>query len=113
MKNLVLNLKKEYFLDIQSGSKKKEYRLLNEYWTKRIKEKSFDNLVIRMGYPKAGEKGKEIIFPYLGYRVEKIQHEHFGADAVWVYSFKLEEKKKEKKRTGFRGRQNRKGGVSL
>ena len=91
MKNLVLNLKKEYFQEINLGIKTEEYRLCTPYWKKRLENKKFENIIIRLGYPKKGDKEKELNFPYRGYEIKIITHPHFGNDPVKVYAIKLEE----------------------
>lgn len=89
MSNLVLNLKREYFDEIRDGVKAYEYRKVTAYWKKRIEGREYDCLVIRMGYPKAGDKEKELRFPYCGYEVQQIVHPHFGDTPVDVYAIKI------------------------
>lgn len=89
MKTLTLNLKKEYFDQIKSGSKKYEYRLKKDFWTKRLINKNYDRIVIKMGYPKNSELEKIIEFPYKGYKEEIIKHKEFGDIPVNVYSIIL------------------------
>jgi hypothetical protein len=66
--DLTLAVKREYFEQIQSGEKTEEYRLLNEYWQKKLRQKywtngypelkeeffdkKFDRAIITLGYPK-------------------------------------------------------------
>jgi len=89
MANLVLNLKKEYFNAIRDGSKQHEYRLTTPYWTSRIEGKEYDLLVIRLGYPRAGDSERELCFPYCGYEVQQIVHPHFGDKPVDVYAIRI------------------------
>lgn len=91
MKILTLNLKREYFEQIKSGIKTEEYRLCTPYWKKRLENKKFENIIIRLGYPKKEDKEKELNFPYRGYEIKIITHPHFGNDPVKVYAIKLEE----------------------
>lgn len=90
-KALILNLKKEYFQEIKSGVKKEEYRLYNPYWIKRLENKTFSKVIIKLGYPRKDDKEKEIIFPWNGYKIKTISHKHFGNEQVKVYAIKLEE----------------------
>ena len=90
MASLILNLKKEYFLQIKSGEKKEELRLVNDYWSKRLENKVFDNVIIRLGYCKAGDKEREVIRPWKGYCKKIITHKHFGNNPVLVYAINLE-----------------------
>lgn len=89
MKILTLNLKREYFEQIKSGIKTEEYRLCTPYWNKRLENKNFDKVIIKLGYPKKEDKEKELIFPYRGYKVKTIVHPHFGNNPVKVYAIKL------------------------
>lgn len=87
--NLVLNLKKEYFNDIKNGVKKEEYRLCNDYWKKRLENKKFDNVIIKMGYPKNTDLDKILVFPWNGYIIKNIKHKHFGDETVKVYAIQI------------------------
>lgn len=91
MKNLVLNLKKEYFQEIKLGIKTEEYRLCTPYWKKRLEGKIFNKIIIKLGYPKNSEIEKILVFKYSGYEIKTIKHKHFGSDPVKVYAIKLEE----------------------
>lgn len=91
MKTLTLNLKREYFEQIKSGIKTEEYRLCTPYWQKRLKGKTFDKIIIKLGYPKNSEIEKILEFKYLGYKIKTISHKHFGENPVEVYAIKLEE----------------------
>lgn len=90
MKILTLNLKREYFEQIKSGIKTEEYRLCTPYWQKRLENKNYDKVVIKLGYPKNSEIEKIMEFTWKGYKKRKITHKHFGNDPVKVYAIKLE-----------------------
>ncbi|MGL4652641.1 hypothetical protein [Cetobacterium sp.] len=90
MKILTLNLKREYFEQIKSGIKTEEYRLCTPYWSKRLEGKTFDKILIKLGYPKNSEIEKILEFKYSGYEIKTIKHKHFGNDPVKVYAIKLE-----------------------
>ena len=83
MKTLTLSLKRQWFDMIKSGEKKEEYRECSEYWITRFanlcgffeykfvdhhrKRISFeylnyDKLVFTLGYPKAGDKERRLVF---------------------------------------------------
>ncbi len=89
MKTLIFNLKREYFEQIRSGVKTEEYRLCTPYWKKRLEGKTFDKIIIKLGYPKNIEIEKIIEFPWRGYKKKKILHKHFGSDPVKVYAIKI------------------------
>lgn len=90
MANIIFNLKKQYFDDIKNGNKKEEYRLCTPYWQKRLENKKFNKIEIRLGYPKNSEENKILIFPWRGYTIKKIKHPHFGIVPVEVYAIKIE-----------------------
>lgn len=69
MSNLVLHLEKRYFDQIKSGEKIVEYRQVNDYWSKRLIGKDFDNIVLLCGYPKNGDVNRTIIRKWNGYEI--------------------------------------------
>lgn len=89
-KNLRLSVKREYFDQIKAGTKKREYRLTTEYWTKRLVGRDYDTVTITLGYPKRGDTEREITFQYNGYEAENIRHKHFGDEEVEVFAIILE-----------------------
>ncbi|MGL5229965.1 MAG: hypothetical protein ACRC8F_03995 [Cetobacterium sp.] len=89
MKILTLNLKREYFEQIKLGIKTEEYRLCTQYWQKRLENKKYDKVILKLGYPKNSEIEKILEFKYLGYEIKTIKHKHFGENPVKVYAIKL------------------------
>jgi hypothetical protein len=89
---LVLNLKGEYFDAIRDGSKLEEFRLRTPYWEKRVKGKTYDSIIIRRGYPKAGDTDREIVVPWRGYREISLEHPHFGQGAKDVYAIRVSDR---------------------
>ncbi|EAQ5647929.1 ASCH domain-containing protein, partial [Salmonella enterica] len=55
MKKRILHLpvKKIYFDQIKSGEKPDEYRLVTDYWIKRLEGREYDEVHVKCGYPKA------------------------------------------------------------
>ena len=92
MKLLTLNLKRKYFEEIKSGEKRFEYRLLTDYWKKRIENREYNQVIIKLGYPKETEIDKIMVFPFNGYEIQEIEHEHFGEKPVLVFAIKLEDR---------------------
>lgn len=92
MSTLVLNLKGEYFDAIRDGSKLEEFRLRTPYWEKRIKNKIYDRILIRKGYPKTGDADREILLPWRGYREISLEHPHFGVGLKNVYAIRVSER---------------------
>jgi len=94
MRKLILPLKAEYFDAIRDGTKKEEYRLANDYWSKRlivggrrgILHRSFDGIVLTKGYPKRDDAERRLELPWLGFTRKKITHPHFGPDPVEVFA---------------------------
>lgn len=89
MNKLILPLKAEYFLAIKSGVKREEYRLRNDYWSKRLEGKSFDIIELTLGYPAAEDSQRRMIRLWKGYIVRNITHPLFGPDPVEVYAIKV------------------------
>ena len=91
---LQLAVKKKYFDEIASGKKTEEFRLCNEYWKKRLRDRitegfTFDKIVITLGYPKADDMTRRLEFKWSGYSIKTITHKHFGDEPVTVYAIKL------------------------
>ena len=86
MNTLVLPLKAVYFNQIKAGTKLKEYRLCTPYWTRRLSGKTFDRVILTLGYPKANDTERRLLRQWRGYKIETIQHEHFGKETVQVFA---------------------------
>lgn len=89
MANLQLAVNGEYFDQMKAGEKTEEYRLVNDFWNKRIMFREYDRLIITRGYPKRDDASKRIDIPYDGYEVKVITHPHFGPDPVKVFAIKV------------------------
>ncbi len=88
MKILHINLKAKYFNEIKEGVKPFEFRLRNDYWSKRLINKKYDEVHFKLGYPKSSDTNKIIKVPYLGYEIQTITHEQFGIEPVEVFAIK-------------------------
>lgn len=86
MRTLTLPLKGIYFDAIKAGKKAREYRLATPYWVKRLQGQHYDQIVLTRGYPARGDTARRLVLPWGGYRMEMLQHEHFGPKAVHVFS---------------------------
>ncbi len=86
MNMLTLNLKFEYFDAIRAGEKLEEFRLRNDYWSKRLVGHQFTGIILRKGYPKSGDTERELIVPWNGYREITLTHPHFGTEPVDVFA---------------------------
>lgn len=86
MKTLNLPLKREYFEAIREGAKTEEFRLVNEYWNKRLVGQSYDAIVLTLGYPARDDKARRIQKPWRGFVQKTITHPHFGPEPVQVFA---------------------------
>lgn len=83
---LTLSLKGEYFDAIRDGTKPKEYRLVNEYWSKRLIGRAYSRIELTKGYPKRDDRERRLSRVWRGYEIETIQHPHFGPEPVMVFA---------------------------
>lgn len=90
---LHLHVKTEYFNQIKAGTKTEEYRLINDYWAKRLGPqpngglRDYDSVVIYNAYKGGVENRME--FPWRGWASKRIIHPHFGPEEVSVYAITL------------------------
>lgn len=89
MKTLTLNLKGRYFDEIKAGTKSEEYREYNDYWRKRLEGKTFDQIIVKKGYPAASDQERQIVRPWRGYKIVTITHEFFGGVPKTVFAIKV------------------------
>lgn len=83
---LQLALKGEYFDAIQSGQKTEEYRLVTDYWKKRLFGRVYDSIILTRGYPKRDDASRRMEFQFHRPTIKIITHPHFGTDPVEVYA---------------------------
>lgn len=88
MSDLVLPLKGIYFDQIRDGTKPREYRLMTEFWAKRLVDREYQRVILTRGYPKGGgvEGETRLTREWRGYQIQALQHEHFGPERVTVYA---------------------------
>lgn len=87
-KCLTLAIKRDYFYQIKAGVKGYEYRVVKDYWLKRLVGKSFNKIILTLGYPKSNDRGRRLEFPWRGYKVMTITHSEFGGTAK-VFAIRL------------------------
>lgn len=87
---LHLHVKTEYFEQIKDGTKTEEYRLVNDYWRKRLAGREYDSVVIYNAYKPGPENRLE--FPWRRWVTRTITHRHFGPSPVDVFAILLEGK---------------------
>jgi len=85
---LTIPVKGIYFDQIASGEKREEYRLVTSYWIKRLRNRTYDRIVLTRGYPKGGsvEGTTRLTRQYRGEMIRFITHPHFGTEPVEVYA---------------------------
>lgn len=89
MKTLTLHLKAIYFEQIKAGTKTQEFRLRTPYWRKRLEGREYNFVVVTLGYPARDDTERRLAFPWRGYKVKTIKHEHFGPASVEVFAINL------------------------
>ena len=89
MADLVLPLKAEYFNAIKAGTKPEEFRLRTPFWRKRLEGKTFDRVVLTLGYASRNDTERRLVLPWRGLRVTTITHPHFGPEPVEVYAINV------------------------
>lgn len=91
MTTLHLPLKGIYFDQIRDGAKGEEYRLVTEYWRRRLEGREYERIILTKGYPRRDDQERRLERPWRGFTRKKILHPHFGADAVEVYAIIVNE----------------------
>lgn len=86
---LHLNLKAEYFDQIKQGTKTFEYREKTPYWAKRLEGRTYDEVHVKRGYPKRGDRSRIIKFPWRGFKDVRLRHQHFGDEPVPLYAIRV------------------------
>jgi hypothetical protein len=84
--DLHLPLKKVYFDQIVSGEKREEYRLVTDYWRKRLIGRQYTRVVITAGYPKRDDASRRSARAWRGFSIKTITHPHFGDKPVEVFA---------------------------
>ena len=87
MRDLVLHLKSCYFREIKKGRKRFEYRLRTPYWQKRLVGQKYDRVVFWDAY-KPRSPDTVIVAPWRGFKVQTIEHEHFGPNPAPVFAIR-------------------------
>lgn len=89
MLTLTIPLKGIYFDQIKDGIKAEEFRLVTDYWRKRLEHRHYDRIVLTRGYPKADDHERRLVKPWRGYIERTILHPHFGAEPVRVFAIRV------------------------
>jgi hypothetical protein len=89
MTDLILPVKRCYFEQMRDGTKPFEYRLRTAYWRKRLVGRSYDRVIVTLGYPSKDDHERRLVLPWLGYEEQVITHPHFGAEPVEVFAIRV------------------------
>ena len=84
---LHLHVKTVYFDAVKRGEKTHEYRLVNNYWNKILKDRTYEGIVYYNAYKPGAENRIEM--PWKGCDVDVLQHPHFGPDPVMVWAIPM------------------------
>jgi hypothetical protein len=85
-RDLVLHVKRIYFEQIRDGSKPEEFRLCSLYWKKRLEGRSYDRVIVALGYPQMDDSERILTRPWKGFMQRRITHPHFGDMPVDVFA---------------------------
>lgn len=91
MTDLVLPVKRIYFEQMRDGTKPDEFRLMTPYWINRLVGRTYDHVIITLGYPKQDDAERRLVRPWRGYTVQTITHPHFGDNPVNVFAIHVNE----------------------
>lgn len=83
---LHLPLKRVYFEQIQRGVKPLEFRLCTPHWEKRLQGRTYDGIVLTLGYPAAHDQSRRLYRQWRGATIQTIEHPHFGTLPMQVYA---------------------------
>lgn len=89
MKVLQLALRRKWFEAIRDGSKLEEYRLASPYWKRRLEGKTFDKVVLTLGYPPREDLSRRIESPWLGVSRRIVQSEEWDNEPRDVFVIPL------------------------
>lgn len=92
IRDLVIPLKREYFEQIRRGEKLEEFRLCTPYWIKRLEGRSYDRVVLTLGYPKKDDSERRLTLPWAGFTRKRITHPHFGVEPVEVFAIDVRQR---------------------
>lgn len=89
MTDLILPVRRKWFEQIKAGTKTEEYRRENPYWCKRLEGRTYNRVVITLGYPRRDDHSRRLVFPWNGYTMKVIESEEFGNIPLRVFAIKL------------------------
>lgn len=75
---LTLNLKDQYFFDIDQGIKTEEYREAKHFWRARLQGKTFDVIEICRRYPSRGDTDNRLWFRFVSAKIVLMKWDNGG-----------------------------------
>lgn len=88
-RNLTIPVKGVYFDQIKAGTKVEEFRLVTEFWRRRLLGRSYDTVTLTRGYPPASDPERRLTLPWRGFIMKTITHEFFGPEPVEVFAISV------------------------
>lgn len=89
--DLIIPVNGVYFDQIKAGTKTEEYRLVKDFWSKRLEGREYRNVIMTRGFPKADNADLRVVLRWRGFKRVTITHPHFGPDPVEVYAIDVSE----------------------
>ena len=89
MKILYLSLKEKWYRLIESGVKKEEYRVYNDYWKKRLIGKEYTHVQFTLGYPKRDDYSRRMTFTLNGIEHQEGKEEWGAEKGVKYFVLKI------------------------
>ena len=90
---LHLNCRKVSWDAILNGTKLKLFRRYNDFWKKRIENKEYDLIYVKMGYPKSDDYSRIMIFKWEGYDIEMSEYGKPGhMEFIKTFGIKLDQR---------------------
>lgn len=87
--DLILPVKRKWFERIRDGLKDEEFRLVTPYWRRRLEGKTFEHVIITLGYPPRHDTSRRLVFPWQGYRMTTITSEEWNNEPRHVFAINL------------------------
>jgi hypothetical protein len=86
---LVLHVDEKYFEQIARGKITEAYRLRTPYWEKRLVGQTYKNVRLLCGHSGPGDRPRELVRKFKGWRPVVIRHPYFGSEPVRVFAIEV------------------------
>ena len=88
-RTLLLPLKRKWWDQIKSGTKVEEFRLANAYWTKRLEGRTYDEVILTLGYPTRDDLSRRIVLPWRGVTRKRVVSDEWQGSEREVFAIRL------------------------